>query len=165
MNNLPQKNVEKVATDSHVAMLKGAISLAWIDGKLHPEEIERLQIFVNNNINMNNAQKQQLHAAIHEQQMLEDIWGDIEDLQDRAHLINIATLIFWEDMNFCDAEKAMFETMQKRHIEFLPKAEVENDLAIMAAAARKNWREEENALHSDMSFVQRLLSYLHNAVS
>jgi hypothetical protein len=160
MNNLPQFGKKEIATESHVAMLKGAISLAWLDGALHDEEIARLQHFIDNNAYLNVAQRQQLHEAINQHHALEDIWAEITDALDRAHLINIATLIFWEDMEFCEAEKKMFQAMHEWHIGDLEHETVKRDLVQMAQDARLKWVAEEKALHSEKSFLGRVFSYL-----
>jgi hypothetical protein len=160
MTTNAQATLSSYATSSHTAMLRGAISLAWVDGTLHEEEKKRLHHFITHNITIHETQKAQLHAAIDTEEMLEDVWQEITEVQDKAHLINIATLIFWEDDTFCEAEKKMFRAMQSWHNDVLPEYETNAELAAMATIARKQWREEEDALRSELSFTERMLDYL-----
>jgi uncharacterized tellurite resistance protein B-like protein len=159
-NALEQFGKKEKATDSHVAMLKGLIALAWIDGNLHKDEIDRLQRFIDDNINLNASQRQQLHQSINQHQKLEEVWPEITDLHDRAHLLNIATLIFWEDMEFCEAEKRMFEAMHEWHIKDLDHGTLKNDLLQMSHVSRLRWSAQERELNSGKSFIFRAFDYL-----
>lgn len=139
----------KYATDSQMAMFRGAIALAWADGALDPQEIGQLETFIRNNIHLSDAQKRQLLADIQSHVRLEDVWGAITDKHDRAHLINIADLIFWKDGAFCHNEREVYEKIQADHLKNLDTDTLEKDLSALAQQARTQWAKDEREMVED----------------
>ena len=150
----------KTATESHVAMLRGAITMAWAYGSLKEDVKTRVLAFINIKTQLSEAQKAVLRADIDTAIPLDRVWGDITQAQDRSHLINIATLISWEDEEFSTAEQKAYVQITELHGGTLDIAAMRADMATMAKAAKERWESEEDAALDDTSFPVRMVAYL-----
>src|ERR1700744_4443906 len=84
------------ATDSQIAMWRGAIALLWVNQEIDEKEKQRLIQYFKDNICLTDAQRDQLIKDMEKPVSLQDVWGKITDTQDRAHLIDIAPTLFSE---------------------------------------------------------------------
>jgi uncharacterized membrane protein YebE (DUF533 family) len=150
----------KEATPSHVAMLRGAIAMAWADGSLDPDEQQRLHAFIDQNTQLSPAQKDMLHAEIDAPVTLDQVWSQITEAQDRAHLINIATLIFWEDEHYSEAERKAYAQMNAWHNQTLDISTIRLEMETMAEKAKEHWEMEKAAEKESQGFVERVVGYL-----
>lgn len=153
------------ATDSYIAMLRGAIALAWADGIMDAAEKDRLRELISKNTHLSFIQQDQLKSDIDTQQNLDDIWGHITDKQDRAHLINIAVNLFHEDGDYSELEKKAYHQINSLHHDTLDVAGMEAELSAMAKAAYAREEEARRADYESMSRRQRALHYLDNLFS
>lgn len=152
------------ATKSHFAMFRGAIALAWADHELDAEEQERLEVYIDHNTELSDAQKAQLKEDLHNHITLDQVWDDITDVHDRAHLINIADAIFWEDGQLCHTEREVLDKMNEKHMATLDieahmaeihsyRQELANNRKVFEAELQQTKEEARGPL-------QRMLAYL-----
>src|SRR5687768_2120949 len=131
----------KQATNSQLAMLRSAIALAWADHQMHEEEKSQLLNYFTHNIHLSESQRAKLAGDINQKIKLEEVWNDITDKHDRAHLINIATIIFWKDGAFSHSEQEVYNKIYNDHIATLDiKKHMEEERAF-AIETRKKWTE------------------------
>ena len=148
------------ATKSHYAMFRGAIALAWADHRLDEEEQERILVYIENNRHLSDAQRTQLKQDLLQPVKLDDVWPEITDVHDRAHLINIADAIFWEDGELCHTEKEVYDKIRAAHIATLDVDFIREDIADYRkelAVSRKAFEMELDEMRSPLG---RMLHYL-----
>jgi len=155
----------KYATDSHVAMLKGAIALAWSDLSLSEKEVELVRHYIERNINLSAEQKTALLAEVKQPHKVAEIWPNITDKMDRAHLLNIAYMIFWQDGVFCHTEREAFDRMEKEHLATLNVAVMEKEIKDMCADAINKIKTEERAFIDNLSAPARFVYSLENIIT
>jgi arylsulfatase A-like enzyme len=107
----PGEKTMPQATDSQIAMWRGAIALTWVDREMHEAEKARLLQYFKDNIYLTDSQRAQLAADLDRPISVQDVWGAITDTQDRAHLIDIAPTLFAMHGAPTPAEKAVYDKM------------------------------------------------------
>ncbi|TAE79550.1 MAG: hypothetical protein EAZ74_06370 [Alphaproteobacteria bacterium] len=152
------------ASESYVAMFHGAIALAWHDSILAQQEQQQLHTLIEKNIKLSSQQKQELAAGITQPLSLTDIWSRITDPLDRAHLINISMLIFWNDGDYCDHEERAYDFMYEQHHETLDIAGLRAEIASMANESRARIEREESDRYYAMSIPARILAYVEELI-
>jgi hypothetical protein len=152
-------------TESHFQMYRGALALFWVDGKFTQEEIDRFLELVERSINLTESQKAMLASDIREHVSVATVWPLVTDAMDRAHLINIANMLFWQDGAFCHAEREVIVRLEKEHLSTLKTDELEKDLADMAQNARALWKEEEKQMVDSMMPHTRFFYYLEKKIT
>ncbi|TAE33302.1 MAG: hypothetical protein EAY65_05225 [Alphaproteobacteria bacterium] len=152
------------ASESYVAMFHGAIALAWHDSILAQQEQQQLHTLIEKNIKLSSQQKQELAAGITQPLSLKDIWSRITDPLDRAHLINISMLIFWNDGDYCDQEERAYDFMYEQHNETLDIAGLRAEIAVMANESRTRIEREESDRYYAMSIPARILAYVEELI-
>jgi len=145
------------ATDSQVALWRGAIALAWADNHLHDDERAEFTNFIDKNKNLSDEQKKLLKQDLSKQVKLEEIWPQITDKMDRAHLINIAPTIFWGDKDYSHSEKEVFEKMYADHMASLDMKTEMQDMANFAQKLRLQSDIETAKYVKPVSFISRLI--------
>lgn len=152
------------ATPSHFAMFRAMIALAWADHRLDDSEQERIMVYLENNPRLSESQRRQLAQELQQPVSLDAVWPDITDLQDRAHLVNIADAIFWEDGEFCHSEKEVYERIKSAHIATLDMDFIRADIA----RYRQQLADEHGAFNARMEQLRgpvgRALAYLESVV-
>ncbi len=143
-------------------MLRGAIALAWADHKLEENEKAQIMRFIERNIHLSDVQRRALEGDVQKPAALADIWPHISEKQDRAHLINIAPLIFQSDTIFCDAEQAVYDRMYADHMATIDTHGLEAEVQQMAKEMRQKitMRESIDAEVRAKNPIGRLLTYL-----
>lgn len=152
------------ATKSHFAMFRGAIALAWADHKLDDEEQKRILVYIEHNKQLSDTQSALLKQDLRQPIKLDDVWPDITDARDRAHLINIADVIFWEDGEMCHTEKEVYDKISAAHITTLDMDFIRDDMAVRRkelAANRKKYEKELDQLRGPLG---RMLHYMETLV-
>lgn len=134
------------ATNSHIAMLRGVIALAWADHALNADEKTQLGAYVNNNHQLSDAQRVELLASIDHKIELAQIWPEVTDMHDRAHLLNIADVIFAKDGNYCKEEQDAYQRIHAEHMASINTEAIEAEIGAMAVQLRS----EREALERDM---------------
>ena len=152
------------ATKSHFAVFRAAIALAWADHKLHEEEQERILVYIDNNEELSSAQREQLKKDLQQPIKMDEVWPEITDVLDRAHVINIANTIFWEDGELCNNEKEVYEKIKAAHMVTLDMDFLREDIANCRRdiAARRQLFEQE--LHDLRGPFSRMMHYLETMV-
>ena len=135
------------ASNSHFSMFRATIALAWVDQQLDEKEIERILVYIDNNKQLSDAQSEQLKQDLHQPIKLDDAWPDITDVQDRAHLINIADTIFWEDGEMCHTEKEVYEKIKAAHMATLDLDFIQEDIATYRKKLAANRQQFNHELH------------------
>jgi uncharacterized membrane protein YebE (DUF533 family) len=105
-------------TDSRFAMWRAAVALAWVDGRMKHEEIELL----NNSAQINaftDEQKKIFENDLKTPLKLNDVFSQITDPRDRAHLINFARRLFHTDLDFSKSEEMVLKDLTDRHLQML----------------------------------------------
>jgi len=129
------------ATDSQIAMWRGAIALAWTDGKLDEGEKARLLEYFKDNIYLSDTQRAQLVKDLDRPAQLKDVWNDITDKEDRAHLIDIAPDIFWGGGNYSPAEHEVYNKMFSDQMGTVDIQKIKEDVAEIKAQIPKEHEE------------------------
>jgi hypothetical protein len=137
------------ATDSQIAMWRGAIALTWIDRSMHEAEKIRLLQYFNDNIYLTDTQRAQLVADLERPIAVQDVWGDITNTQDRAHLIDIAPSLFTTHGTPTPAEKAVYDKMMADQMATIDTNALETDLQAMKARIPKERAEDEALFRSE----------------
>lgn len=152
-------------TNSHFQMYRGALALFWADGQFTQSEINKFIELVENSIRLTKEQKDLLNTDITTHIKIADVWPQITDPMDRAHLINIANMLFWQDGAFCHTEREVIEKLEREHLSTLKTDELERDLEFMARNARAMWKEEERQMVDKMMPHTRFFYYLEKKIS
>jgi hypothetical protein len=152
------------ASESYVAMFRAAIALAWHDTLLAQQEQQQLITLIERNIKLSATQKKELLGAIEQPASLQSLWNHVTDPLDRAHLINISMLLFWNDGEYCDHEERAYEFMNEQHNKTLDIAGLRAEIAAMAQGARERIEHEEAQRYQSMSIPARILAYVDELV-
>ncbi len=153
------------ATASYMAMLRGAIALAWEDGRLHAEEQDRLRDIIRHNVVISEEQRLQLLDDIDEQTELGEIWDKITNMHDRAHLLNLALALCHEDGDYSEQERAAYERINSLHLATLDEAALQSELRIMARASEQRLKEEREEDYNAMNPIEKFLFMIENSVT
>lgn len=151
-------------TKSHYSMFRAMIALAWADHELDEREKERVLVYVQNNRRLSDAQKEQLAQDLLEPIELDDVWSDITDVQDRAHLINIADVIFWEDGEMCRTEREVYDRITKAHLATLDEDLIRKDIAACRKELAANRQHFEQELHEIRGPFGHMMHYVENSL-
>ena len=151
-------------TQSHFAMYRGALALLWADNKLSEDEHSKFMELLTQSIRLTPEQKAQLSNQAKEHTTLAEIWPQITDKLDRAHLINIAHMLFWRDGVFCHTEKEVLERLEKDHATTLDTKALEVDLSSMGAIAMSSWAQDEKNMVDSLSPRHRFFYYLEKKI-
>ncbi|MEZ5690433.1 MAG: hypothetical protein R3D71_02055 [Rickettsiales bacterium] len=123
-----RKTEDAKATDSQMAVMEGAIALAWADGNMDSKEEEKLQNFIKNYIWFSDEQRGDLLNNLSNRVKIDDVWGKISDKQDRAHLLNIASIIFRQDGKLCKLEQETYDRIYQDHMSSIDVAAIKADI-------------------------------------
>ncbi len=137
------------ATDSQIAMWRGAIALAWIDRRMEDQERQRLLQYFKDNIVLSDSQRALLTKDIDEQTELKDVWGSITDTRDRAHLIDIAPSLFAAHGGPTPADKAVYDKMVADQMATIDMTALEGDLQVVKAQIPLEQAQDEDAIRSE----------------
>lgn len=154
------------ATTSHLAMFRATIALAWADHELDESERQRILVYIDHNQRLSAAQKEQLRQDLFHPISLDTVWPEITDVQDRAHLINIADAIFWEDGQLCHTEREIYERIKAAHMATLDIDAIREDISAYRkelAVKRQQFEGELNEIRMRGPFG-RMMSYLETMV-
>lgn len=121
------------ATDSQIAMWRGAIALTWVEREMHAAEKARLLQYLKDNIVLSEAQRAQLIADLDNPVRVQDVWPAITDTHDRAHLIDIAPSLFATHGAPTPAEKAVYDKMMADQMATVDIAALEGEFAEIKA--------------------------------
>lgn len=152
------------ATHSEVAMFRAIIALAWADDRLSEEEQERILVYIENNRNLSEAQKKQLRTDIPRPTSMDAVWPEITDVRDRAHVINVADAIFWEDGELCHSEKEVLDRIRSAHIATLDVDAIRDDVVQLRKELLIDRKAFQRELHEMRNPVGRLIHYLETIV-
>ncbi|MDX2112829.1 MAG: hypothetical protein SFW63_03745 [Alphaproteobacteria bacterium] len=145
-------------TESKFAMWRGAIALAYSDHRLSNSEMDLIHEYWQQ-FDFSDAQQAQLDKDLHQGIAIENIFGEITDKRDRAHLINFARVLFHIDGDFSEVEQKIWQAIYDKHMLTI-------DLKAALKAAREEaeaFRDEERlrvAMASSANPLQRAFSYL-----
>jgi enamine deaminase RidA (YjgF/YER057c/UK114 family) len=137
------------ATDSQIAMWRAAIALTWVDRTMHEAEKSRLLQYFKDNIYLNDAQRAQLTADLDHPVAVQDVWGEITDTLDRAHLIDIAPSLFATHGAPTPAEKAVYDKMMADQMATIDTQSLEADFAAIRANAGAGRAGDDALLRSE----------------
>lgn len=152
-------------TESRMAMYEGILALAWADHELDENEKQGLHDLIDDNFRFTDAQRQKLHADVDRKVALKDIWPRITEKQDRAHLIDISSVIFLKDGHYCSTEKELYEDFLAQHMATLDTEQIMKEARSMADEFRAQRISEEQELKeyvSQFSLAGRLQRFLKN---
>ena len=95
---------------------------------------------------------------------MDDVWPDITDVLDRAHVINVANTIFWEDGELCHSEKEVYEKIKAAHMATLDMDFIREDIANCRKDMAASRQQFEQELHDIRGPFGRMLHYLETVV-
>lgn len=136
-------------TPSKFAMWRAAIALAYSDHRLSNSETDLIwrdsEYF-----DFSDAQRAQLEKDMRDGIALDDVWDQITEKGDRAHLINFSLVLFHVDGEFSDVEQQLFDEINARHMLTIDyrgavreaKASVERFLAEDKAVLEQDYQHE-----------------------
>lgn len=145
-------------------MYRAVIALAWADQKLLETEQDRILVYLDNNKQLSDVQREQLKQDLHQPIKMDDVWPDITDVLDRAHVINVANTIFWEDGELCHSEKEVYEKIKAAHMATLDMDFIREDIANCRKDLAASRQQFEQELHNLRGPFGRMLHYLETVV-
>lgn len=101
---------------------------------------------------------------MHQPTKMDDVWSDITDVRDRAHVINIANTVFWEDGEFSHTEKEVYEKINATHMATLDLDFIREDVRNYRKELAANRQQFEQELHELRGPFGRMMHYLENVV-
>ena len=146
-------------TESRLAMYEGIVALAWADHELDVAEKEKLHELINQNPHFTDEQRAKLHLDVDNHAMLADIWPRITEKRDKAHLLNIASVVFLKDGKYCADEKELYDTFLAKHLATLDSESMMSEIREMAIAMRDKLELEEAEMEEyarQFSLVERI---------
>lgn len=156
------------ATDSQIAMWRGAIALTWVERAMHETEKVRLLKYVQDNVVLSDSQKAQLIGDLDRPVALADVWGAITDTHDRAHLIDIAPSLFATHGTPTPAEKAVYDKMLADQMATIDMVQLERDIGAIQANAPRERAQDEALMRGEMHHwgpLDNLIFHLDRAFS
>lgn len=148
------------ASQSYMAMFLGAIALLWADGKLSDEEREKMHQLIDGNVELSPNQKELLKQDVETPVKLGDVWDKISEPHDRAHLINIAQMLFWADGAYCHSEEEVYHKMKEKHLATLDVGSLQAEMDSLLIEQKQRLTKEEKELVDDMMPHTRFFYYL-----
>lgn len=147
-------------TPSKFAMWRAAIALAYGDNFLSNSEINIIHEWWER-FDFSDAQRAQLEKDLRAGVKLDDVWDQITDKLDRAHLINFSLVLFNIDGEFSEVEKALWEEINDRHMVTIDMRGAIRD----ARASITNYLQEDKAkLDADYRNEKGILKAFHRLV-
>ena len=152
------------ASSSEIAMYRAAIALAWADHSLSEEEQSKLMVYMDNNKKLSDSQRENLKKDISEKVNIDDVWQEVTDVRDRAHVINIADAIFWSDGQLCHTEKEVLEKIRAAHMATLDLDAINEDIRTYRQELLVGRQQFQQELHEMRGPFARMLHYLTTIV-
>jgi hypothetical protein len=152
------------ATESQIQMFRGIIALAWADHELTEDEQQQLAFFIEKHLYLSAEQRAQLLDEVQHAVKLADIWPSITDKHDRAHLLNIAPVIFQKDGVYCDTEKELYELYEQKHLDSIGAVYVEQEIRLFAEGLAKERRARELHRKAEATPLRLVLQYIGKLV-
>jgi hypothetical protein len=137
------------ATDSQIAMWRGAIALTWVERDMHASERARLLQYLRDNVVLDDSQRAQLASDLDHPIEVKDVWGAITDTHDRAHLIEIAPSLFATHGAPTPAEQAVYDTMMADQMATIDMKALEDGLGEIKAQITVARAEDEALVRSE----------------
>lgn len=138
------------ATDSQMAMFHALVALAWADGVLTEGEREKVAHLIHHHTRLSERQKRDLLTRIDKQIGIKEAWNRVTSPEDRAHLLNIAGVIFQADGHYSEEEKALYDTLYQQHMATVKDPRLSGDLAAMGAQMRVHSQENDDEFLTEM---------------
>ena len=152
-------------TDSRLAMYEGMIALAWADHELTEDEKQGLRDLIDGNPRFTDEQRRKLHAGVGQRVALESVWPRITEKQDRAHLFDIAGVIFHKDGQYSATEKELYENFLAKHMATIDTEAVIGEIRAMTIGFRAQREKEQQELAeyaAQFSLIGRLKEFFKN---
>jgi hypothetical protein len=154
-------------TDSRLAMYEGMIALAWADHELAEDEKQGLRELIDGNPRFTDAQREKLHSDVDRKITLDSVWPRITEKQDRAHLLDVAGMIFLKDGEYSSAEKGLYDDFLAKHMASIDAESVIEEMRSMTGRLRAQREIEQQELEeyaAQFSLVNRLKEFLKRTV-
>jgi tellurite resistance protein len=148
-----------VVTTSKFAMWRCAIALAHCDGQLSNSEINLIHDYWEN-FDFSNAQVRQLEEDFRSSLLWEDVFFDITEKLDRAHLINFARVLFHIDGDFSAVEQELLQKIYDKHMETVDLRQAIRDASTVAKAYVEEARELDKLYKPTDSWLMKAFGYL-----
>jgi hypothetical protein len=154
-------------TDSRLAMYEGMIALAWADHELVEVEKQGLHELIDDNPRFTDVQREKLHAGVDRKITLESVWSRITEKQDRAHLFDIAGVIFLKDGKHSATEKELYDDFLAKHMATIDTESVIKEIREMTVGFRAQREKEQQELEeyaAQFSLVGRLKNFIEKMI-
>lgn len=152
------------ATSSEIAMYRAAIALAWADNSLSEEEQNKLIVYMDNNKNLSETQREQLKNDLTQQIHIDDVWPEVTEVRDRAHVLNIADAIYWADGQLCHSEKEILTKIKSAHMATLDVVAIREDIRAYRQELLTDRKQFQQELHKMRGPFSRMMHYLETMV-
>jgi len=152
------------AKSSEIAMYRAAIALAWADKSMSEEEQNKLKVYMDNNKKLSETQREQLKNDIAQPIKMDDVWPQITEVRDRAHVLNIADAIFWADGQLCHSEKEILEKIKSAHMATLDISAIREDIRSYRQELLVDRKKFQQELHELRGPFSRMMHYLETMV-
>ena len=150
-------------TESWFHVWRGAVALAWGDHDLTADESALLQSFFADQ-NFSAQQRQQLEYDIKNGITLDAVLPHITNVRDRAHLINLARVIFFADGGFCEDEEVVLDAMKRHHTGTRDIEQALEDAKSQAKEVMSAIEFKEQKEYKKMGVIGRISRLLDNVV-
>lgn len=150
-------------TDSKKAAWQAIVALAQVDGEVEPQEKALLLDYIRAN-KFSKDFEAQLIASIDNPMDFGTCYDAITDVEDRAHVINVALVVFHADQDFEEAEKRLFNMLsdkQRQQVDYKAASAKARDYTNKYLADYTKKRDEERKSESP---IQRLVDTVSDLI-
>ena len=147
---------------SKISLYRGLIALAWADHELHADEKATLHDIIDAHVGLTDEDRAVLHSEVDINVQLESVWSDISDPQDRARLIDMSNLIFQQDGEFSDDERALIDTFSSKHLASIGAESIRSELGAFSEAQAEQ-READRRAYKEWASQYSLMGRLKAA--
>ena len=145
--------------DNKLAMWKSLIALAYVDGELEPQEKAVLLDYIRGS-KLSEEIKRELIADIDTPLVFADVFNDVSNLEERAHVISTALVLFQSDADFEPAERKLFDILTTQHREMVDFASAQKQAKDYIAEFKTKDAAAARAEYAKGGRIMRMVGYL-----
>lgn len=145
--------------ENKLAMWQSLIALAYVDGELEPQEKAVLLGYIRDS-KLSEEIKNELIAGMGIPLAFADVFKNVSDVQDRAHVLSAALVLFHSDADFEPAEKKIFELFNAEQRKLVDYPAAEKQARVYVAEFKARDAADAHAEFSKGGRIQRMIGYI-----
>ena len=104
----------KSLSESRFYMWRTVVAMIHADGVVTPHELAFVHDYMKD-LELSEEQQKTIHQDIEQPQPIHEMFGEIEELQDRKEFFALARALCWCDGDFDAQEKSILEYLEQSH--------------------------------------------------